>query len=260
MLKIKKDKYKFKSWAKYTEKNPVILLDLLLFSCWKNIFKKKKSLVENIQKKLSQEIKEKKIIFPYPKLLFNTFNIVKFKKVNVVILGQDPYKNIVDDVPEATGMSFSVPEGVKIPSSLHNIYLNMKKFGHIDYIPNNGNLVLWNIQGCLLLNSSLTLRKGEENSHQKYWTELTDHIISKLSAKRKNIVFVLWGAFALKKKELINEKKHKIIVTSHPSGLSYNRKLGDNPAFVNYDTFGEVNKYLMDKKKTFINWQIPKLD
>ena len=122
-------------------------------------------------------------------------------------------------IPNAMGLSFSVQYDNPIPSSLKNIYANLNKFGHFydNKIPNHGNLRSWATQGCLMLNTSLTVKQGKPNSQSFYWTNITDNIIEHLSNNKQNLVFVLWGAHALAKKKLIDETKHKIFVSSHPS-------------------------------------------
>ena len=199
-------------------------------------------------------------IYPYPNLLFNAFILTPLSNVKVVILGQDPYhcNEIHHDkiIPQAMGLSFSVPKGMKIPSSLQNIYKNLLKYKHIEIKPNHGNLSFWAYQGCLMLNTSLTVQHSYPNSHSKYWLPFTDKIIKYISNKLNNIVFVLWGNPALNKLNLIDQNKHKIIISSHPSGLSYNKKLKNYDSFENTDHFGEINKYLKEKNKKQIIWQV----
>lgn len=262
LLNIKK--YNYKSWGEYYS-NDVDLTTLNVHKSWDNIFKSTKAntYIKNIEKFLTHclEKTNRKIeIFPYPELLFSSFNYTPLNEVNVVILGQDPYfKNEKCDdkyYPQAMGMSFSVPVGIAIPSSLKNIYNNLLKFKHIDKIPQHGNLTFWAYQGVLMLNSSLTVQSGYPNSHENTWKEFTDYIIEYISDNKSNIVFVLWGAPSLSKLSLINQKKHKVIISSHPSGLSCNKPLKQYPAFVENDHFGQINDYLSKNKKKEIIWKI----
>ena len=142
------------------------------------------------------------------------------------------------------GLAFSVQPSIPLPSSLKNIFNNMKKFGHIKNIPTNGDLTYLAKQGCLLINSALTVFEKKANSHSKLWQWFTDYIIEYLSDNYENLIFVLWGAFAYKKNKFINTDKHKIIVSSHPSGLSYNKPMKSFPAFSDNDHFGQINEYL----------------
>jgi uracil-DNA glycosylase len=251
--------YKYKSWGRMYPKYKIDLLLLIRSRDWKKVFSKYekdlKEISENLEIILSKT-KGKIEIFPYPDLVFNTFNILDFKQVNVVILGQDPYFSKQESVPQANGMSFSVPKEISIPSSLVNIYRNLHKYGHIKYIPKHGLLTFWNLQGCLLLNTSLTVQEGAKESHMEYWTDFTDKLIKELSENRDHLVFVLWGAYALKKKDLIDGKKHKFVISSHPSGLSVSKPLRTYSAFCDQDHFGKVNEYLKEFNKEPIIWQI----
>ena len=188
---ISKKKSKCKSWQSYYSDNNINLLNLPIDKSWKHIFLQENIInkIKIINRYLTEIIKKNKDIqiFPYPELLFSSFNITRFNNVKVVILGQDPYfssEKINNKViPQAIGLSFSVPEGCKIPSSLKNIYKNLSKYKHINNIPINGNLTSWAKQGCLLLNTSLTVQEGSKNKngHSKYWKSITDVIIKYLS-------------------------------------------------------------------------------
>ena len=153
----------------------------------------------------------------------------------------------------ATGLSFSVPEGAKIPPSLRNIYRNLIKFGHINEA-GNGNLESWSKQGCLLLNTSLTVTKGKPNCHKKIWKTFTDNLIKYISDNTENVMFVLWGNESLSKQNLIDNTKHNFTISSHPSGLSYDKKMGIYNAFIDTDHFGMVNTYLKSINKKQIKW------
>lgn len=261
MSQININSYKYKKWIEYFPSKNVELLNLIKTPEWDDLLKDITN-NEHFNKLINffnfalNKTDGNIDIFPYPELVFNSFNYVSPKDIKVVILGQDPYFNFEENIPQAMGLSFSVPIGIKVPSSLKNIYKNLKKYNHIENIPEHGNLDFWANQGVLLLNTALTVQKGYPNSHAKKWEFFTDYIIKKLSKDYKNIVFVLWGSNALKKKEFINEKNHKVIVSSHPSGLSVNKPLRNYPAFIDYDHFGEINKYLIKNKKERILWNI----
>lgn len=258
--------YNFKTWGEKFIDNKVKIFDLPLSEKWRNNFFKdlKKDVdCDKIESQLSNMLKKtdgKIEIFPYPELLFSAFNHTDFNKIKVVIVGQDPYFNsqCVNNkmLPEAMGLSFSVPVGIPIPSSLKNIYKNAIQYEHFYKYPTHGNLEFWAYQGCLLLNTALTVQKGHKASHCSMWADFTDTIIKNISDKKDGIVFVLWGAPALSKLNLINTKKHKVLISSHPSGLSNNKCLGKYPAFSSIDQFGTINDLLKKCGKEEIIWQI----
>lgn len=185
----------------------------------------------------------------YPKNadIFNAFNKTPFDKVEVVILGQDPYHG----EKQAHGLSFSVQKGVGIPPSLRNIYKELSTDIPGFKIPGHGDLTEWAEQGVLLLNASLTVRAGTPGSHQKRgWETFTDAVIQKISEEKKGIVFILWGAFAQAKSELIDQSKHHIIKSPHPSPFSAER------GFFGSRPFSKTNAILEKEGKKPINWQI----
>jgi uracil-DNA glycosylase len=253
--------YDFEGWSSYFPDNDVNLLKLIYLPSWKHIFQESNfiSKLEYAQRKLSNIIKKKPDIkiFPPPALVFNAFNVLPLNRIKVVIIGQDPYHNEVEckgiDIPEAMGLSFSVPYGLKIPSSLNNIFKNMLVNGRILMKPLHGNLITWACQGVLMLNASLTVQKNCQNSHTEYWQPFTDEIIKLVSSRLTNVVFVLWGAFALKKLSLIDTTRHEVIISSHPSGLSYDKPLKGakitHAPFSKVDHFGLINRYLERNKK-----------
>lgn len=255
---ISTDNYDFEDWVTIYDKQ-VKIFDRKINDEWKNIFKLllTEEQVNNIDKCLTKSLK--KNIFPYPDLVFYAFNKTSPSNIKVVIIGQDPYfnqKQIKNKcIPEAMGLSFSVPIGIPIPSSLKNIFKNLIKYGHIKEIPKHGNLKSWATQGCLMINAALTVEESNKNCHASVWMEFTNNIIKYISEKNKNIIFVLWGSFAFKKLDLINTKKHKTIICSHPSGLSYSKPMGSYESFNDTDTFGIINKYLTDFGKEKINWK-----
>jgi uracil-DNA glycosylase len=255
---ISKYNYNYQNWQeKYLNIQKFKLLDISHDSSWEEFFNK----IDNKKIKYIEEILncllEEEIILPYPNLLLAPFLYTKYDEVKVVIIGQDPYFNIQDKIPEAMGLSFSIPVGIPIPSSLKNIFNNLVKNNIYQNIPNHGNLQNWAEQGVLLMNASMTVKHGEKNSHAYIWNDFTDNIIELLAKEKNNIIFVLWGAFALKKKDIIDKYKqnnHKLIITSHPSGLSCNKSLGEYPSFMSYDVFGNINKELKIMKKKIIKW------
>ena len=185
----------------------------------------------------------------YPKNadIFNAFNTTPFDKVKVVILGQDPYHG----EHQAHGLSFSVQKGITPPPSLKNIYKELVTDMPGFAIPNHGDLTEWAKQGVLLLNASLTVRANTPGSHQKKgWEEFTDRVIKTLSDKKEGIVFILWGAFAQAKAELIDQTKHHIIKSPHPSPFSADR------GFFGSKPFSKTNAILTKEGKTPIDWQI----
>ena len=187
-----------------------------------------------------------KIIYPDKYDIFNALHYTSYKDVKVVILGQDPYHG----PNQAHGLSFSVSPGVKIPPSLLNIYKELNSDLEC-YIPNNGYLKKWADQGVLLLNTSLTVRAGEANSHKnKGWEIFTDKIISLINEKTDPVVFLLWGNNCINKKKLITNKQHLILSSTHPSPLSASR------GFFGSKPFSKINKFLISVNKAPIDWQI----
>lgn len=186
-----------------------------------------------------------KIIYPPGSQIFNAFDTTPFDNVKVVILGQDPYHN----PGEAMGLSFSVPKGIRTPPSLQNIYKEIQSDLGFP-IPSHGDLTTWAQQGVFLLNAILTVQKNVAASHQKSgWQLFTDAVIRKISQDTEGVVFMLWGNFAKKKKELIDTSKHLVLEAVHPSPLAGN-------GFQGCKHFSQANAYLVSKGKTPINWAI----
>lgn len=188
-------------------------------------------------------------VFPPSDDIFNAFHLTPLHEVKVVILGQDPYHNN----GQAHGLCFSVKPDVEIPPSLVNIYKEL----HDDlgcYIPNNGYLVKWAKQGVLMLNTVLTVRAHQANSHRGIgWEEFTDAAIRILNEQDRPIVFILWGSPAQKKKAMLNNPKHLILEAPHPSPLSaYRGFFGSRP-------FSKTNDFLIKNGLTPIDWQIENL-
>lgn len=185
-------------------------------------------------------------IYPPKELIFRALELTPFENIKVVILGQDPYHG----EGEANGLAFSVNKGVKLPPSLRNIYEELKSDMGIK-IPNHGDLTSWAKQGVLLLNSVLTVEKDKPASHRNIgWEEYTDSIIKKISDKKENIVFILWGKYAQSKKDFIDERKHLVISSPHPSPFSANK------GFFGSKPFSKTNTYLKSKGKKEIDWRI----
>lgn len=196
---------------------------------------------------VEKEIKDSGVdIFPPQHLIFNALNTTPFDRVKAVIIGQDPYHG----PGQAMGLSFSVPEGVKIPSSLANTFKEI----HQDVgcrLPSHGNLEKWAVQGVLLLNTVLTVRRHQANSHaKKGWEQFTDAVIKAISDKKEGVVFLLWGNSAQEKSRLINVTKHHILKAAHPSGLSANR------GFFGCRHFSRTNQILEQMGMTPIDWQL----
>ena len=185
-------------------------------------------------------------IFPPADDIFNAFHLTPLSQVKVVILGQDPYHN----VGQAHGLCFSVKPEVDIPPSLVNIYKELQDDLGC-YIPNNGYLVKWAKQGVLLLNTVLTVRAHQANSHRgRGWEEFTDAAIEALNRQDRPIVFILWGRPAQSKKRMLNNPNHLILEAPHPSPLSaYNGFFGSKP-------FSRTNRFLQEHGEEAIDWQI----
>ena len=183
-------------------------------------------------------------IFPPKNQVFAAFNLMAVADVKVVILGQDPYPT----VGYANGFCFSVNPNNKIPKSLKNIFIELKDdIGK--KIPLSGDLSKWVNQGVFLLNTILTVENGKPESHSKIgWEEFTDAIIQLLSFRNSNLVFLLWGAKAEKKRALIDEKKHLVLIAPHPSPLSAYR------GFFGCKHFSKTNTFLLSKGKPIISW------
>jgi len=201
--------------------------------------------------KLKQFLKTEKEagykIYPKGSDIFNAFWKTPFTDLKVVILGQDPYHG----ANQAHGLSFSVQKGITPPPSLKNIYKELKTDIPGFEIPATGDLTHWAEQGVLLLNATLTVRESSPASHQKKgWEEFTDKVIKTISDKKEGIVFILWGAYAQAKAELIDKTKHHIIKSPHPSPFSADR------GFFGSKPFSKTNEILKKEGKKEIDWQI----
>lgn len=187
---------------------------------------------------------DQKEIFPPVDLIFSAFQHCSFQDTKVVIIGQDPYHGL----GQAQGLSFSVPSAFPLSPSLRNIYKEL--YDDLKVIRCDGDLSSWAEQGVLLLNSVLTVRSGEPNSHAKQgWEEFTQNVIRNLSEQKQNVIFVLWGAYAQKLAKHIDSSKHLIIQASHPSPLSANRG-----GFFGTKPFSKINEYLLASGQEGIDW------
>lgn len=184
------------------------------------------------------------IVYPKARDIFNAFDYSPFEETKVVIIGQDPYHG----AGQANGLCFSVNDGVKPPPSLVNIYKEISQdIGKP--ISSSGNLVRWATQGVLLLNATLTVRASSPGSHQnKGWEQFTDAVIQLISTQRENVVFILWGAYAQKKGEVIDRSKHCVLMSPHPSPFSANR------GFLGCKHFSKTNVFLKSKELKEIEW------
>ncbi|MGF6907472.1 uracil-DNA glycosylase [Fusobacterium sp. PH5-44] len=214
---------------------------------WDNILLNEfeKEYYQNLRKFLIEEYK-KNTVYPHMDNIFSALKLTSYKDCKVLLLGQDPYHG----PNQAHGLAFSVNPEIKSPPSLVNMYKELKAEYGYD-IPNNGYLVPWATQGVLLLNTALTVRKGEPNSHANIgWELFTDNIIKKLNERIEPVIFILWGANARKKVEFINRNKHFILEAPHPSPFSANK------GFFGCNHFKEVNNILKKLGKEEINWKI----
>ncbi|XCD38580.1 uracil-DNA glycosylase [Candidatus Liberibacter asiaticus] len=203
--------------------------------------------MRNLKEFLLSEKRTGKRIFPRGSHYFRAFDITPFNKVKVVILGQDPYHNY----GQAHGLCFSVPLGIRIPPSLVNVYKELQE--DVNFIPpTHGFLEHWGHEGVLLLNAVLTVEEGRAASHRgRGWEQFTDSVIDLISNNHQNIVFMLWGASAQKKQDVLDHKRHLVLKAAHPSPLSASH------GFFGCRHFSKANRYLQEHGKTTVNWQIP---
>lgn len=220
-------------------------MNVTLNSHWKKylIDEFSKPYFSKLEAFIDEEIKEH-LIFPPQPLIFNAFNHCSFDQVKVVIIGQDPYHG----ANQANGLCFSVNDGVKLPPSLRNIYKELKTDVQAE-LPISGNLERWAKQGILMLNATLTVRSSTAGSHQKQgWEQFTDAVIQLISDQKEQIVFILWGAYAQKKGIIIDENKHHIIKSPHPSPFSAHK------GFFDSKPFSKTNYFLQEIGLSEIEW------
>ena len=209
-----------------------------------------KPYMQTLRDFLKHEKAAGKVIFPPSPLIFNAFNHTPFEQVRVVIIGQDPYHGLDRGQPQAHGLSFSVPNSIAPPPSLVNIFKEIESDLNIK-MSKNGDLTPWADQGVLLLNATLTVEQAKAGSHQgKGWEAFTDAAIAALNTHREGLVFVLWGSYAQKKGAFIDESKHLVLKSVHPSPLSAHR------GFFGNHQFSTINQYLIEHKQIPIDWQI----
>jgi uracil-DNA glycosylase len=219
---------------------------------WKNVLKGEfnKDYFAEIVTWLKTEKISNSTVYPPGSLIFNAFDQTPFEQLKVVVIGQDPYHG----PGQAHGLSFSVPEGVKPPPSLQNMFKELRSDLGIQMPTDYGNLTQWAKQGVLLLNASLTVRANQPNSHARIgWMEFTDAVIKTISAKKSNVVFLLWGRFAQEKQPLIDETKHYVLKAAHPSPLSADK------GFFGCRHFSKTNAILVKHGKDPIDWQLTPL-
>ena len=208
-----------------------------------------KSYFQDLLRKVDEEYSKYRIYPPREKI-FSALKFCDYNDVKVVLLGQDPYHGY----GQAHGLCFSVLPGVQMPPSLKNIFKELKSDLNVD-MPNHGCLSSWAKQGVLLLNTVLTVREGQPNSHAQYgWQQFTDEIIKKINNLDKPVVFLLWGANAKSKMKYITNDKHLVLYSAHPSPLSaYNGFFGNKH-------FSKTNDFLIKNGREPINWRIPNIE
>jgi uracil-DNA glycosylase len=220
-------------------------MDVKIEPSWKEVLHQEfdKPYFEELTTFVKNEYKSRRT-YPHASKIFAAFNETPFHKVKVVILGQDPYHG----VNQANGLAFSVSDGVKTPPSLVNIYKEIQQDLKKD-IPASGNLERWAKQGVLLLNATLTVSAGSPGSHQnKGWETFTDAVIKQLNEKRQHLVYLLWGSYAQKKGEHIDNTKNLVLTSAHPSPFSVDR------GFFGSKPFSQTNAYLVFHDQEAIDW------
>lgn len=219
----------------------------ITYTTWYNILIElyNKYNIENKIKLENEKILNEFKIIPKKELVFNAFNHFEFDKLKVVIVGQDPYIN----TNQVMGLAFSVPDGVKVPPSLKNIYKCIENTCNINMNYNCGNLTKWAKQGILLLNVTLTIFEHVSNSHKKIWKGFGNDLIKYISDNSNGIIFLLWGNDAKRQKKNIDCNKHHILEHTHPSPLSRN-------PFIDCNHFIKTNAILIDNNKSKIDWKI----
>lgn len=223
--------------------------DVIIHESWKSLLDSNfdSDYMHNLKRFLVLEKKQGKRIFPKGSEYFRAFDITPFEKVKVVILGQDPYHGN----GQAHGLCFSVLPGVSVPPSLSNIYKELQQ--DVNFIPPlHGFLEHWGHEGVLLLNTVLTVEAGRAASHRgRGWETFTDYVIKVINDQRQNVVFMLWGSFAHKKRDFLDHDRHLILKAAHPSPLSAHN------GFFGCRHFSQANKYLQEHGHVKIDWQLP---
>jgi len=216
---------------------------------WKHFLEPefRKSYMISLKNFLQKEIKQGKTIYPQGRHVFSAMNSTPFEQIKIVIIGQDPYHG----PNQAHGLCFSVQPGMKKPPSLINIFKELKEDLNIPY-PSHGYLKHWTDQGVFLLNNVLTVEKNRAASHVgKGWEMFTDRIIEIINQQKKGVIFLLWGKFAQNKGHSIDQQKHLVLTSSHPSPFSAHR------GFFGCQHFSKANQYLKEHNKEPIGWALP---
>jgi uracil-DNA glycosylase len=240
------------SWKEFYKTREMILYyDLSWHILFCMLYKHPK--FEQINKKLKELVKKNIQIYPLPTQITSAFLFTKADELKVVFIGNEPYVLYDKKYNKSSGLAYSIDD-TKIPETLNNIFNNLIKYNHIREKPKNGNLQWWAVQGCLLLNSTLTTSEGQQKEHLNIWGWCIDYIIQYISQYMDNIIFVLWGSNSYKKINLIDLDKHHTIISSHPAEWTANKQFHDYPAFMNYDHFGQINQILKKLGKTEIIW------
>jgi uracil-DNA glycosylase len=229
---------------------------------WDNILEEefKKDYFQNIIKKYDESCELVEgvglHVFPKKEEVFNAFKLTAFNKIKVCIVGQDPYPGLCrkTKIPYANGLAFSVNKGCSIPASLKNIFKELKNDLNIEN-GEHGDLTQWAKQGIFLLNTQLSVVQGNANSHS-FWKPFTDFVIKYISDNSENVIFVCWGRNALKKMKLVDEGKHIILASSHPSPLGAYRQMGNYHSFNGSKIFSKINNKLKELGKDEINWKL----
>ncbi len=225
--------------------------NIQLIDCWKQMLAAEfeQDYIKQLKQFLRQEKQQGKVIYPPGKQMFKALNTTPFQQVKVVIIGQDPYHG----PGQAHGLCFSVAQGVRPPPSLGNIFKEIE--ADLGFPPpNHGHLLSWAKQGVLLLNAVLSVEKGRAGSHQgKGWERFTDRIIACLNQQSAGLVFLLWGSYAQKKGQFIDQQKHLVLASAHPSPFSAHR------GFLGNRHFSKTNAYLQQQGKATIDWQLSPL-
>ena len=221
-------------------------MDVKIEESWKKVLQEEfgKEYFEHLTEFVKGEWQHA-IVYPPPKYVFRAFDLCPFDKVEVVILGQDPYHG----PRQANGLCFAVSEGVTLPPSLQNIFKEIESDLRQKLVHRTGDLERWTKQGVLLLNATLTVRARTAGSHQgKGWEEFTDVVVRKLSEERANLVFILWGDYAKQKASAVDRTKHLVIESAHPSPFSAAN------GFFDSKPFSKTNIYLEAHTKKPIDW------
>ena len=223
------------------------MLDYSVGNDWDNFIEREQNALyfQKMNVFLEKEY-ETKTIYPPAEDIFNAFRFTPLSQIKVVILGQDPYH----EPKQAHGLAFSTPNGNPIPRSLSNIFKEIhEEFGY--KIPDNGCLEKWAKQGVFLLNTVLTVEEANANSHSDCgWQKFTDNVIKEINKQDQPIVFMLWGKQAEKKKELLNNPNHLVLITSHPSPFSARR------GFFGCNHFKQANTFLKENNVEEIDWKL----